>query len=148
MLTKAFLTSDPPLETEMSVLFKHIDRLLDEKCPLFQAEGPVIGTGGTVAALYALNKGMSLGAIVPEAINGRVLAFSEITSCLEKIRRLSTAQRIEDLNIDLGRAQVLVAGAAVVSKLLRHVNASELLVSMSDLLEGVLMELPEGEQHG
>jgi len=37
---------------------------------------------------------------------------------------------------------------AVVAGLLRHLNTSELLVSMSDLLEGALMDFFEGEQHG
>ena len=37
---------------------------------------------------------------------------------------------------------------AVVARLLRHLKVSELLVSMSDLLEGALMDFLEGEQHG
>lgn len=148
VLTNAFLSSDPPVKQEMAGLLEHIDQLICEKCPAFEAQGPVIGTGGTVAALYALQNGISLSALVPEKINGFSLSLFEIESCLEKMRRLTTAQRIEHLGLDQGRAQVLVAGAAVVSRLLRYLNAGEVLVSMSDLLEGALMALLEGEQHG
>ena len=148
VLTNAFLSSDPPVNKEMTGLWEHIDRLIHERCPAFEARGPVIGTGGTVAALYALQKGISLSALVPEKINGFSLSLFEIEACVEKMRPLTTAQRIERLGLDQGRAQVLLAGAAVVSKLLRYLNAGELLVSMSDLLEGALLGLLEGEQYG
>jgi exopolyphosphatase/guanosine-5'-triphosphate,3'-diphosphate pyrophosphatase len=148
MLTNAFLLSDPPAKKEMKALVEHIDRTLDQKCPSTPANGPVIGTGGTVAALCAMHNGISQNDIVPEKINGLVLAHSQIESCLEKMCRLTIAERIERLGLDSGRARVLVAGTAVVARLLRHLKVNELLVSMSDLLEGALMDFLEGEQHG
>ena len=108
----------------------------------------MIGTGGTVVALCALQKGISLSALAPEKINGFSLSIFEIEACLEKMLPLTTAQRIERLGLDQGRSQILLAGAAVVSRLLRYLNAGELLVSMSDLLEGALLALLEGEQYG
>ncbi len=148
ILTNAFLAADPPTDGEMRALKDHIDRTLERKCPFFQANGPVIGTGGTVAALCALQKGFSQNAIVPERINGLVLTLLEIESCLEKLCRLNIGERIEKLGLDFGRARVLVAGAAVVARLLRYLNVSEFRVSMSDLLEGSLISFLEGEQHG
>jgi len=148
MLTNAFLLSDPPAEKEMKALVEHIDQILDRKCPSFPANGPVIGTGGTVATLCAMHNGVSQNAVVPEKVNGLVLALFEVESCLEKMYSLTTARRIERLGLDSGRARVMVAGTAVVARLLRHLKASELLVSMSDLLEGALMDFLEGEQHG
>ncbi|EFK06566.1 Ppx/GppA phosphatase family protein [delta proteobacterium NaphS2] len=148
VLTRAFLSSDPPGHKEMTGLLKHIDQLIHEKCPAFEARGPVIGTGGTVAALYALQKGTSLSALAPEKINGFSLSLFEIEACLEKMRPLTTAQRIERLGLDQGRAQILLAGTAVVSRLLQYLNAGALLVSMNDLLEGALLALLEGEQYG
>ncbi|MCF8128577.1 MAG: hypothetical protein K9N10_08680 [Deltaproteobacteria bacterium] len=148
MLTNAFLAADPPTRREMKALVEHIDETLDRKCPPFASNGPVIGTGGTVAALCALQNSISQHAIVPEKINGLALGLFEVESCLEKMRRLTTAQRIERLGLDSGRARVLVAGSAVVARLLRYLKVSEFRVSMSDLLEGALMEFLEGERHG
>ena len=148
MLTNTFLLSDPPSEKEMKALVAHIDQTLDRKCPLFPANGPVIGTGGTVVALCAMHNGISPNAVVPEKINGLVLTLSQVESCLEKMCRLTTVERIERLGLDSGRARVLVAGATVVARLFRQLKVSELLVSMSDLLEGALMDFLEGEQHG
>ena len=148
MLTNAFLLSDPPAEKEMKALVEHIDQILDLKCLSFPANGPVIGTGGTVAALCAMHNGFSQNAVVPEKINGLVLSLSQVEACLEKMCRLTIVRRIERLGLDSGRARVIVAGAAVVARLLRHLKVSELLVSMSDLLEGALMDFLEGEQHG
>lgn len=147
VLTKAFLKSDPPLEMEMKALKEYIDQTLNRKCPYFPENEPVIGTGGTVAALCAMENDILLNEIVPERINGFKLTLSQIESCLEKMRHLTIARRIER-GLDSGRAQVMVAGAAVVAQLLRHLNVSEFTVSMSDLLEGALMDFIEGEQHG
>ncbi len=147
-LTNAFLKSDPPLDKEIRALEEHVYGLLNEKCPFFEAEGPVIGTGGTVTALYAMHNGIPHHAIVPENINGRVLGRSGIQAALDGMRRLTTAQRIERLGLDSGRAQVMVAGALAVTGLLRHLKAREITVSMSDLLEGVLTDYLEGEQYG
>ncbi|MCP4578690.1 MAG: hypothetical protein GY846_20635 [Deltaproteobacteria bacterium] len=147
VLTKAFLKSDPPLEREMNALKEYIDQTLNRKCPYFPENEPVIGTGGTVAALCAMENDILLNEIVPERINGLKLTLFQIESCLEKMRRLTIAQRIER-GLDSGRSQVMVAGAAVVARLLRYLNARELTVSMSDLLEGALMDFIEGEQHG
>lgn len=147
-LTKAFLPSDPPTDTEMKALTEHIDQTLEQECPSFPANGPVIGTGGTITALCAMHNGILLEAIAPERINGLKLTLFQIELCLNKMRCLTIAQRMEHLGLDSGRAQVMVAGAAVAAEILRHSSASELVVSMSDLLEGALMDFFEGEQHG
>jgi exopolyphosphatase / guanosine-5'-triphosphate,3'-diphosphate pyrophosphatase len=148
VLTKAFLKSDPPLEREMKALKEYIDQVLNRKCPYFPVNEPVIGTGGTVVALCAMQNDILLNEIVPERINGLKLTLFQIESCLEKMRPLTVARRIERLGLDSGRSQVMVAGAVVVARLLRHLNAEALSVSMSDLLEGALMDFLEGEQHG
>jgi len=147
VLTKAFLKSDPPLEREIKALKEYIDQTLNRKCPYFPENEPVIGTGGTVVALCAMENDILLNEIVPERINGLKLTLFQIESCLEKMRRLTIARRIER-GLDSGRSQVMVAGAAVVAQLLRYLNVRELTVSMSDLLEGALMDFIEGEQHG
>ncbi len=147
VLTKAFLKSDPPLEREMKALKEYIDQTLNRKCPYFPENEPVIGTGGTIVALCAMENDILLNEIVPERINGLKLTLFQIESCLEKMRRLTIARRIE-WGLDSGRSQVMVAGAAVVARLLRYLNVRELTVSMSDLLEGALMDFLEGEQHG
>ena len=148
VLTNAFLKSDPPLEREMKSLVAHIDQTLNRKCFCFSENDLVIGTGGTVVTLCAMQNGVSLSKIVPERINGLKLTLFQIESYLEKMRRMTTVQRTERLGLDSGRSQVMVAGAVVVARLLRHLNAGGLTVSMSDLLEGALMNFLEGEQHG
>ncbi len=148
VLTKAFLTSDPPAPMEMKALKDHIGQTLARECSAFTANGPVIGTGGTITALCAMHHGILLNAIAPERINGLKLTLFQIERCLDKMRRLTESRRMKELGLDSGRAQVLVAGAAVVVQILQHLGAGELVVSMCDLLEGALMDFFEGEQHG
>ena len=122
VLTKTFLTSDPPADSEMKALTEHIPQILVRECPHFPANAPVIGTGGTATALCAMHHGILLNEISPERINGLKLSLSQIEFWLDKLRCLTTAQRVEDLGLDTGRAQVMVAGAAVVAGILRHLN--------------------------
>ncbi|HIJ41816.1 MAG TPA: hypothetical protein HPP90_12180, partial [Deltaproteobacteria bacterium] len=45
------------------------------------------------------------------------------------------------------RAGVILAGSLIVIRIMRRLKARTLLVSMSDLLEGILFDFLEGEQH-
>ncbi|MBW2709559.1 MAG: hypothetical protein JRD04_09840, partial [Deltaproteobacteria bacterium] len=148
VLTKAFLPSDPPADVEMKALTEYIHQTLEQTCPPFPANGPVIGTGGTITALCAMHNGILLNEIAPERLNGIQLTLFQIETCLDKMRCLSVVQRIKYLGLDSGRAQVMVAGAAGAAEILRHLGTHELVVSLSDLLEGALMDFLEGEQHG
>ncbi len=147
-LTTAFLPSDPPPAEETTALEAHIDRTLCGEFPPFPENGVVIGTGGTVAALCAMQNGILLNGMVPDKMNGLSLERFQVVSCLEKMRPLTSAQRIERLGLDRGRATVMVAGTMVVERLLRHLKADRLLMSMSDLLEGALTDFFEGEKNG
>ena len=129
LLTNTFLASDPPVEKEMTALAAHIDRTLGRECPSFPPEGVVIGTGGTVAALCAMQNGVLLNNMVPEKMNGLALNRFQVESCLEKMWPLTETQRVERLGLDPGRATVMVAGAVVVARILRHLETDGLLVS-------------------
>ena len=49
-------------------------------------------------------------------------------------------ERSSDI-LDQGRADVLPAGCAVVTEILPFFHCSEMMVSLSDLLEGALLDL-------
>ncbi len=148
VLTKAFLTTDPPAPAEMKALNDHIGQTLARECLTFTANGPVIGTGGTIIALCAMHHDILLNDIAPERINGLKLTLFQVERCLDKMRCLTKSQRMKALGLDSGRADIMVAGAAAAAQILRFLGERELTVSMCDLLEGALMDFFEGEQHG
>ncbi|MFH1951125.1 MAG: hypothetical protein ABIL06_05875 [Pseudomonadota bacterium] len=140
VLTRKFITSDPPGETELDSISKEIDRCLKYASVDLAGARVVIGTGGSVTTLAAMVHGISADDITPERLNGLTLTLSQLEACLAQMKILRTAQRVERLGLDPGRADVIVAGSLVIIGIMRFLGVFELVVSMSDLLEGLLID--------
>ena len=149
VLTKGFLRSDPPANENLEVLEKHIDRVLEE---FFQKkirlgnDHLMVGTGGTVTTLAALLYQIGVHDISPERLNGLVLSREQIGYLLEQLKSLTIDERLRLPGMDEGRADVILAGTMVVIRILHCVRALQMKVSLSDLLEGVLINYLEGEK--
>jgi len=140
VLTKRCIRSDPPDKQELDAISSEIDQRLKEAGIRKGEHMTVVGTGGTVTALAALIDRVPADDITPEQLNGRVLAFSQLETSLEQMKALKSEERVARLGLDRGRADVIVAGVLVVMGILRFMGVRELTVSMSDLLEGLLIE--------
>jgi len=140
VLTKRFIRSDPPGETELDAISKEVDRCL--RCAPMDLVGNrvVIGTGGSVTTLAVMVHGIPVDEITPERVNGLILTRPQLETCIKEMKTLRTVDRIERLGLDPGRADVIVAGSLVIMGILRYLGAWELVASMSDLLEGLLIE--------
>jgi exopolyphosphatase/guanosine-5'-triphosphate,3'-diphosphate pyrophosphatase len=57
------------------------------------------------------------------------------------MKHLSVAQRAALPGLDKGRADVILAGSLAVMEILNFFHSSEMMVSLSDLLEGALLDL-------
>jgi exopolyphosphatase/guanosine-5'-triphosphate,3'-diphosphate pyrophosphatase len=55
--------------------------------------------------------------------------------------RLTVAERAALPGLDQGRADVILAGALVVREILNFFHSSEMIVSLTDLLEGALLDM-------
>ena len=106
----------------------------------FPRESMVIGTGGSVTTLAAILNRISDDAVSPERVNGLKLTLPQVTACFEEMRNMNVEQRMAIPGLDPARADVIVAGALVVIRIMRYFGSSEVIVSMSDLLEGLLIE--------
>lgn len=139
-LTKEFIRSDPPDETELDSISKEIDQCLKNAHMGLAGECVVIGTGGSVTTLAAMFHRIPSDEVTPERLNGLTLSLPQVATCLEEMRNLNIEQRMRLPGLDPERANVIVAGALVVIGIMKYLGAFELIVSMSDLLEGLLIE--------
>jgi len=149
VLKAAFLESDPPKDGQVEALSRHIDKMLEDLG--LEANGWrlwVAGTGGTVTTLAAMLHNVYLGNIVPERINGLTLKVRRLEGLFQEIRRLPYGERLKMPGLDPDRAEVIVAGCLAVIRILYFLGALQLTVSMSDLLEGILIRYTEGEKNG
>ena len=86
--------------------------------------------------------------LVPEKINGVALSTAGIEAIYDRLKRTSLEERLAEWALDGGRADVILAGTLVVLSILDFFCMKEVIVSMSDLLEGILLDAIEGGRHG
>jgi exopolyphosphatase / guanosine-5'-triphosphate,3'-diphosphate pyrophosphatase len=142
LLTERYLVSDPPLEEELGRAKAGVMKLLKQgPAGVFQYEPFfLIGTGGTVTTLAAMAHGINTDAINPARMNGLVLERNRIEALFSKMSRMTLGERLQMPGLDQGRAEVILGGTLAVLEILKHFDASETMISLSDLLEGVLFE--------
>ncbi len=89
--------------------------------------------------------GIPSGDITADRINGLLLRRRNIEVLFSEIRNLSLSERLKLPGLDKGRADVILAGCLTVIRILYFFKSLQLKVSLSDLLEGILLESSEGE---
>ncbi|MEW6668017.1 MAG: exopolyphosphatase [Thermodesulfobacteriota bacterium] len=143
LLTRRYLGADPPEPGEIRRLVEHVDAVLREHFPPAGADlrgGWIAGTGGTVTTLAAMVHGIPVDGIRPDRMNGLGLGREE----LEEVLGLLSTRTLEELlslpGLDRGRADVIVAGTLAVLRILNCFGATRMTVSLSDLLDGLLID--------
>jgi exopolyphosphatase/guanosine-5'-triphosphate,3'-diphosphate pyrophosphatase len=98
----------------------------------------VVGMGGAVTNMTAVSKHM--GQYDPDAIQGSVLAKSEIERQIDMYRSMSADERRSVDGLQPKRAEVILAGACIVKTILDELGSSSFTVSDRGLRHGVLLE--------
>ena len=142
VLTQKYLMSDPPGEEEMGALEREVDDLLKKAFPgagFLEEEGFLVGTGGTVTTLGAMLHHVGIEEISPKRMNGLILRKEQLEDLFDRLRTATLNERLALPGLDRGRADVIPAGCAAVLSILRYFRSRQLVVSLSDLLEGMVL---------
>jgi exopolyphosphatase / guanosine-5'-triphosphate,3'-diphosphate pyrophosphatase len=131
--------------TELSLpldqLRDHIRRSLSAPLQLAEWDGSrVIGSGGTFATLGSMvlaRRGTPTGG----PVHGTIVTAEEVEQLLGTLSTLSPEQRRETAGLRQERADIIVAGLAVVAELLKAVGAGDVRVSGFGLRDGLLLEM-------
>lgn len=144
-LTREFLPSDPPLDRELDALTGRVDATLtgniSGRMSLIRGGGVLVGTGGTVTTLGVMIHRISPGEITPERINGLILGGQAVEAVFTRLKGMPTGERARLQGLDQGRADVILAGTLVVLRIMHFLGSSQITVSMSDILEGILLSV-------
>lgn len=142
ILSQRYLGNDPPDEESLKVLEEHVDEVLRKAFPpqSYQQDRLLVGTGGTVTTLAAMVNDIPVEEISPERMNGLVLDRGGLEAVFKKMTRLRVEERVKLPGLDRGRADVIPAGSMVVIRIMHHFNTRKMMVSLSDLLEGILID--------
>jgi exopolyphosphatase / guanosine-5'-triphosphate,3'-diphosphate pyrophosphatase len=142
LLTERYLVSDPPSEEELGRATTRVTEILGQSTARDFRWEPfrLIGTGGTVTTLAAMDHGIGIEEIGPERMNGLVLERSRVAEIFSRMKDMGLNQRLRTAGLDPGRAEVIIGGTLAVLEILKYFDVHEAMVSVSDLLEGVLFE--------
>ena len=145
-LTEKHLDSDPPAPEELSNAIGEATWLLFEEVlrevPAFTEAHTLVGVAGTVSTVAAVEVGLV------EWDRDVIHHFDLSRAAAEDVfRTLATEQladRLHNPGLEPARADVIVGGCCVLVPLLRMLGADRMLVSESDILDGLVQSLAAG----
>lgn len=129
------LHSDPPTAAEIANCTAGIDEALDG-CPFDLAEAAaVVGVAGTFLTVAAGVLGIAT--YDPKVVDQAEFEVERFHAMTEKLLALTATERIDLGFVNPGRADVIGAGALIVSQVLRRTRVLVVTASESDILDGI-----------
>jgi exopolyphosphatase/guanosine-5'-triphosphate,3'-diphosphate pyrophosphatase len=144
-LTEGFLVSDPVTHHEVEAVLAQISSVLD--AGLCGPDGPsssgrsvdtLVGVGGTPTNLSAIKHGLSR--YDPEVVRGSRLTRQEVVDMVELFRSRTVAERREIVGLEPKRADVILAGAAIVLAVMRRFECERITVSDQGVRHGLMAQ--------
>jgi exopolyphosphatase/guanosine-5'-triphosphate,3'-diphosphate pyrophosphatase len=143
-VTERFFSSDPPLPSQLAEVRAYARRLVKattDAHPAFTRARLLVGLAGTVSALTMLSLGLEV--YDRAQVHHARLARSEVSRLLDELAALDLKARRARPGMEHDRADVIVGGAAVLLSVMEVLGSDELIVSESDILDGIVAELLE-----
>jgi exopolyphosphatase/guanosine-5'-triphosphate,3'-diphosphate pyrophosphatase len=138
-LTERHLRSDPPTEEQVAALCRDVDAALDGCRVDIAAARTVVGVAGSVTTVAAAALG--LPAYQRERIHLARLDREVVHAAVTDLVVMSVAERRALGFMHPGRADVIGAGALILDRVLRRTSVAHLVVSESDILDGIAWSL-------
>jgi exopolyphosphatase / guanosine-5'-triphosphate,3'-diphosphate pyrophosphatase len=134
-LHERHLHSDPPTAEEVAAATADIEAALDA-CPVSPADAAtVVGIAGTVCTVAA--GVLDLPAYDKSRIDQAVLPVSAVHDYVGRLVAMTVEQRLALPYMHPGRADVIGAGALVLSRVLARTTVPDIIASESDILHGI-----------
>jgi exopolyphosphatase/guanosine-5'-triphosphate,3'-diphosphate pyrophosphatase len=133
------LRDDPPSADQVAACVADIDATLDA-CPVDPgAAATVVGISGTVTTVAA--GVLDLPAYDRDVIDQQVLRVADVHPMVDRLVAMPVAERLALPYMHPGRADVIDAGALILSRVLRRVRTDTMVVSEADILDGIAWSL-------
>ncbi|GEP36059.1 hydrolase [Nocardioides szechwanensis] len=134
-LHERHLHSDPPTAAEVAACVADIDAALDA-APVSPGDAAtVVGIAGTVTTVAA--GVLDLPVYERTAIDQQVVSVDAVHDFVDRLVAMPVAERLTLPYLHPGRADVIDAGALILSRVLRRTTVSTMVVSESDILDGI-----------
>lgn len=138
--SEKYIESDPPLPEELlaclSIAETHLDDVVRE-VPMVLGARQLVGLAGTVATAAAVEIGLI--EYDRDAIHHFVIDRAAIEDVYRTLVTESRADRIHNPGLNPGRVDTIVGGMCILARIVRYFDAENVLVSESDILDGLIL---------
>lgn len=137
-LHERHVRSDPASMTEVRDCVRDVDDALDVAAVAgvdIGAAATVVGVAGTVTSVAA--GVLDLPAYDRDAIDQVRLAVDDVHAMVDRLVAMTVTERLDLPWMHPGRADVIDAGALILSRVLRRASVAEIVVSEADILDGI-----------
>ncbi|TMK29773.1 MAG: Ppx/GppA family phosphatase [Actinobacteria bacterium] len=140
-LTERLIRTDPPSEDDLAAVRKEVQDIMNgvEASVPVRTAGTLVAVAGTPTTIQAISLGLSF--YDPEAIHRSWLSLPEAERVLEALAAMTIDERSAIPVMAPGRADVIVAGAVILVEVMRRFGFERALVSETDILDGLALEL-------
>jgi exopolyphosphatase/guanosine-5'-triphosphate,3'-diphosphate pyrophosphatase len=139
-MTDRHLHSDPATPAEIAAACADVRNVLEpvKRAIPYARARTMVGLAGSITTLGAMSLGLSH--YDPSRTHHMRLTRGEVQRLCEQLGRASVAERRAML-IDAKRAEVILGGALVLRTILEELDLTELMVSETDILDGLAASL-------
>ena len=138
-VTERFLRQNPVADDDLARASEYVDDLLAGSGVEFASIGTWIGVGGTATTLAGVY--LELEHYDREQVHGAVIPLPAVQELLHRLARM-TVEEIKALpSMHPGRADVITGGGLVEARIAARLNVADLIVSESDILDGIALQL-------
>jgi exopolyphosphatase / guanosine-5'-triphosphate,3'-diphosphate pyrophosphatase len=137
-ITEQWLHSDPPTAEELSMAVSVVRAHLEDvtrELPASKSAACLVGLAGTVTTVAAVELG--------GYDRDRVHLFRLTRAAAEDVFRTLATETLDDRKANPGlesdRADVIVGGCCILVAIMRHFDVEAVVVSESDLLDGIVL---------
>ena len=144
-LTAEHITTDPISTIEFQALQAYIRGMLERPIEELKAQlqpgetARLVGTSGTIETLAMIHAREKTGA-VPSPLNGYEFSLKDLREIIERLRRLSVAERTAIPGINDRRAEIIVAGALILQEAMMLLEMESIVICERSLREGVIVD--------
>jgi exopolyphosphatase/guanosine-5'-triphosphate,3'-diphosphate pyrophosphatase len=139
-LTEKYIEHDPPLPEELSACISLTDAYLEDvvrELPAASEARTLVGLAGTVSTVASVEIG--LATYDRDRIHHFVLTHDAAEDVFRTLATEARADRVHNPGLEEARADVIVAGCCVLVALFRRFGFAEMIVSESDILDGLAL---------
>ncbi|MGP1568520.1 MAG: Ppx/GppA phosphatase family protein [Peptoanaerobacter stomatis] len=137
-MTEKFLKTDPPTEFEILNLYDYMDITINNTIDVLKSYkiGKFIGIGGTATSISSMLQ--ELSPYLSERVHNSKIYYDDLVRVFYDLSKKTLSEKQMITGLQPQRADVIFAGVCILKNIMYRLNASYLVVSEYDNLEGLV----------